>query len=132
MTTELDKPTEPVVKTGYRTLAVILLSLYAGSALFFWLAVTRNGENGNAVWYLLFWVTCTGLFVSIGILLAKLLRLRETSATIVVAILSLFGVFVSSPMGLLNVFALPVLFIALVSVPALLAITAVKAVKSVK
>jgi hypothetical protein len=88
---------------------LILLLLVAG---FFTgrLAIFTNGGNGNAPWYLLFWLFCTGLFFTSGLLVAKSLRLQKLFTFSLVLFLTLLGFVSSSPIGLMSLYSLTVLF----------------------
>ncbi len=84
--------------------------LFLASLTFFYFALLATGENGNAGWYLLFWLFCTGLFITSSLLLSKLLRLRKLATSLLLIIFTLFGLYSSSPIGLMG-FGLPVLFL---------------------
>lgn len=101
--------------------------LFLASLTFFYFAALATGENGNAGWYLLFWVFCTGLFVASSLLFSRLLRLRELATSLLLIILTLIGLYSSSPIGLMG-FGLPVLLFFALFATILLIVARIKGV----
>lgn len=110
-----------------RQLWISTLLLFLASLTFFYFAVLATGEYGNAGWYLLFWLFCTGLFVASSLLLSKLLKLRELATSLLLTIFILVGLYSSSPIGLMG-FGLPILLLFALFAAILLIVARVKGV----
>lgn len=91
------------------SLWLLVTAVATGSA-----ALSINGGNGNALLYLLFWLSCTTLFGASSYLLTKCLPKlfsKKFVRVLLTVLCTLIGFVSSSPIGLMGLLGLLVLFL---------------------